>query len=77
MAAKKKKVSPKFNPGQFIEESNWKQILKVVKTLTEEDLQKLIDYEKDHKNRSQYLSRFHQRFNKLRAIRERKDLAIF
>lgn len=73
MASKKGK---KFDPKKIIESSDWKGIQEVLKSCTEDEAKALLDYELANQKRSQWLNRFHQRFNKLRGQREKRELAV-
>ena len=64
-----------FNPGAIIEQSSWHEMLEFVRDCTEEQAWALLAYEQDHGKRLPWINRFHQRANKLRGQRERRELA--
>ena len=53
----------------------WIGLNEVLMTSNEADAQALLDAETGGKNRRMFLLRIHSRLNKLRAQRERKELA--
>lgn len=53
---------------------NWQALNAHVQTMDEQELQKLLKKEQMNKNRMQFLIRIYGRYNKLRTIRERKEL---
>lgn len=53
---------------------NWNQMNPLIIGLAEKDLVKLMELERAGEHRPYILLRIHQRYNKLRAERERKEL---
>lgn len=68
MATKKENS---FDPAVL---TSWASLHAEIHTFTEEQLSKMLTYEKNNKNRTQILLRLHAKFNKLRADRERREL---
>lgn len=54
---------------------SWRTLLDGVEQLDEMDLIKLLILELNGQNRKSFISRVHQRFNRVRADRERKQLS--
>ena len=53
---------------------SWSHLQKVIGTMTEEELRFTINYEASVYKRRTILERLHQRYTKVRAMRERKEL---
>ncbi len=56
---------------------NWAVLNDNIQQLDEATIKALIDKEKKGESRPQFLIRLHGRYNKLRAIREKKELLSF
>lgn len=56
---------------------NWAVLNENVQNLDEETLSELIEKEKHGEARPQFLIRLYGRYNKLRTIRERKEILSF
>ena len=54
--------------------ANWNSVNTVLSSMTIEQIQDLIDYEKKHQNRSNILKRLHQRYTTLNTKKERDEL---
>jgi hypothetical protein len=55
---------------------NWQAFNRTLKSLKEDQLEKLLRLEMDGANRMSYLERIHTRRNTLRDIREKKELGV-
>lgn len=53
---------------------NWATLNVVLRECTEEDAKRMLDEEVKIHRRSVFIKRLHQRYNSLRALRERKEL---
>ena len=53
---------------------SWHTLNEVLNELREDQVKSLLEYEMEYKCRSDIVWRLHQRFSKLRAVRERKEL---
>ena len=53
---------------------NWISLGQVIKNVTEEQCQAMIDHELETKRRSSFVIRLHQKLTVLRAEREREEL---
>lgn len=56
---------------------NWVVLNEYIQTLDEKTIKALIEKEKNNEARPQFLVRLYGRFNKLRGMRERKELLSF
>lgn len=53
---------------------NWRTLMQVIGTLSEDELKRLIDDEVATRKRATFITRLHQRYCMLRAAREREEL---
>lgn len=53
---------------------NWKYMMKILPSLTEEELKNAINYEVSTERRRTVIERLHQRYAKLHTAREREGL---
>lgn len=53
---------------------SWEDFIKDLPKLQEEQLKQLINYELSTSNRKTFVERMHQRYCKLRMLREREEL---
>ena len=53
---------------------NWATLNVVLRECTEEEAKRMLDEEVTVHRRSVFIKRLHQRYNSLRALRERKEL---
>ena len=53
---------------------NWATLNVVLREYTEEEAKRMLDEEVKIHRRSVFIKRLHQRYNSLRALRERKEL---
>ena len=59
---------------KHVYELTFRELLAVLSTLSEDELRSAINYEVSTYQRQKVISRLHQRYTKLRAIRERDAL---
>lgn len=55
---------------------SWRKLNETLLQLTEEEVEHLLAVERANKRRSMIIKRLHQRLNKLRTNRERKELGV-
>ena len=53
---------------------NWATLNVVLRECTEDEVKRMLDEEVTVHRRSVFIKRLHQRYNSLRALRERKEL---
>ena len=70
-----KKVKPEAPSVDLLK--SWQGLNKHIKTLTEAEAGDLLEAEKKGKRRLGFLMRLYGRFNTLRTIRERQELAAY
>lgn len=53
---------------------NWRMLMQVISTLSEDELKRLLDEEVRGKKRAMFVQRLHQRYCMKRSAREREEL---
>lgn len=53
---------------------SWRSLNELLHTLSEDQLQMMLDYEMLNDNRRTFVERLHQRYNTLRVMRERGEI---
>jgi len=59
----------------YVDDLTWTTLNQELMTSDEDHIQKMINWERKHRRRLQFMLRMHARLNKVRASRERKELA--
>lgn len=64
------------NAMSWVDDLTWQSLQAKLRESSEDEVLKMLNHERKHRRRLQFLMRMHACYNKMRATRERNALAV-